>query len=63
MGGAVSRDDSEVKIEQLLEQFYGAPAAFSQLGDFCSVDSVPVPYDRLLDHHAHMTVHGRVPLW
>lgn len=56
MGGAVSRDDSEVKIEKLLEQFYGEPVGFSQLGEFCSVASVPPPYDALLDHHKHMTV-------
>jgi chorismate-pyruvate lyase len=56
MGGAVSRDDSEVKIEQLLEQFYGEPPGVSQLGEFCSVDAVPAPYDALLDHNSHMTV-------
>ncbi len=56
MGGAISRDDSEVKIEQLLDQFYSDPSGYSQLGEFCSVDEVPPPYDDLLDHHAHMTV-------
>jgi chorismate-pyruvate lyase len=28
----------------------------SQLADFEAVDSVPTPYDQLLDHNAHMTV-------
>ena len=56
MGGAISRDDSDVKIEQLLDQFYADPPGYSQLGEFCSVRDVPPPYDTLLDHHAHMTV-------
>ena len=53
---AVSRDDSYVKIEQLLAQFYGDPAGFAQLGEFRSLGEVPPPYDELLDHNAHMTV-------
>ena len=56
MGGAISRDDSEVKIEQLLDQFYSDPPGYSELGEFCGVDEVPAPYDGLLDHHKHMTV-------
>ena len=56
MSGAVSRDDSHVKIEQLLGQFYGEPGEFAQLGDFCSCETIPAPYDQLLDHNKHMTV-------
>ena len=56
MSGAVSRDDSRVKIEQLLSQFYGGPTGFAQLGQFGSVDKAPAPYDALLDHNKHMTV-------
>lgn len=56
MAGAISRDDSYVKIEQLLQQFYGPPTGFAQLGDFASVSQVPSPYDQLLDHNKHMTV-------
>ena len=56
MSGAISRDDSHVKIEKLLSQFYGPPITFEQLGDFDSAESVPAPYDGLLDHNEHMTV-------
>ena len=56
MGGAVSRDDSHVKIEQLLELFYGSPVGVAQLGDFCCTTELPVPYNQLLDHNKHMTV-------
>ncbi|MCG8648633.1 MAG: hypothetical protein MI861_02305 [Pirellulales bacterium] len=51
-----STDDSEVRIDELLDQFYPDPIGFSQLGEFEPVLSVPSPYDRLLDHHKHMTV-------
>ena len=56
MNPALSRDDSRVKIEHLLDQFYGDPPGFGQLGDFESVASVPPPHDALLDHNKHMTV-------
>lgn len=56
MGGAISSDDAEVKIEQLLDQFYRDPPGYGQLAEFCRVQSVPSPYDALLDHHEHMTV-------
>ena len=56
MNSALSRDDSRVKIEQLLDQFYGRPPGYQQLGDFESVAEVPPPYDALLNHHKHMTV-------
>ena len=56
MGGAVSRDDSKVKIEELLAEFYDAPDDFEQLGHFCSTTPVPAPYDSLLNHNKHMTV-------
>ncbi|MGB7347346.1 MAG: hypothetical protein WBD20_24200 [Pirellulaceae bacterium] len=56
MSGAISRGDSKVKIEELLSQFYGDPSGFAKLGEFCSAQSVPSPYDSLLDHNKHMTV-------
>ena len=56
MSGVASSDDSRVDINELLDEFYGAPVGHSQLGNFESVESVPAPYDALLDHHAHMTV-------
>tara|TARA_R110002049_G_scaffold2750_2_gene21409 strand:+ start:117716 stop:118291 length:576 start_codon:yes stop_codon:yes gene_type:complete len=56
MNPALSRDDSRVKIETLLDQFYGRPPGYQQLGDFASADEVPPPYDSLLDHNEHMTV-------
>lgn len=56
MGGAISRRDSKVKIEELLEQFYGDPTGFAQLGNFCSAESIPNPYNSLLNHNKHMTV-------
>ena len=56
MSGIRSYDDSSVEIEQLLDEFYASPIGHSQLGDFSQVESVPAPYDGLLDHHEHMTV-------
>lgn len=52
----IESDNAGVEIDKLLDQFYGPPSDRSQLGEFCSVASVPTPYDRLLDHHQHMTV-------
>ncbi len=51
-----SRDDSAVKIEQLLEQFYGSARVFPAGLNSAASTEVPAPYDTLLDHHAHMTV-------
>ncbi len=56
MRGVTSSDDSSVDINELLDEFYDQPIGHSQLGEFEAVASVPAPYDRLLDHHAHMTV-------
>lgn len=56
MSGVKSSDDPRVDIHQLLDEFYAPPLGHSQLGEFESVDSVPQPYDSLLDHHEHMTV-------
>ena len=56
MSGVTSSDDSIVDINELLNEFYDQPIGHSQLGEFESITSVPPPYDRLLDHHAHMTV-------
>lgn len=54
--GVTSTGDSEVKIEELLDQFYQGPTGHNQLGEFEPVATVPPPYDALLDHHNHMTV-------
>lgn len=51
-----STNNSDVRIEELLDQFYPEPAGHSQLGKFKPIDSAPPPYDGLLDHHKHMTV-------
>jgi len=46
----------DVRLEHLVGLFYGPPANPSDLAQFQPVSSVPPPYDRLLDHHEHMTV-------
>jgi chorismate-pyruvate lyase len=56
LSGVTSSDDSRIEIEILLDEFYAAPIGHSQLGEFEAVNSVPAPYDSLLDHHEHMTV-------
>ena len=56
MNGVASSGESRVDIRNLLDEFYHQPIGHSQLAEFNSVTSVPVPYDSLLDHHAHMTV-------
>jgi len=56
MSGVKFSGDSQIDLHQLLDEFYGHPSDHSQLGEFESVDSVPPPNDRLLDHHDHMTV-------
>jgi chorismate-pyruvate lyase len=56
MPGGISRDDAKVEIEALLGEFYDPEAGFEQLGRCTAVDSVPAPYNELLDHHEHMTV-------
>jgi chorismate-pyruvate lyase len=56
MNPTLSREDSRVKIENLLDEFYGRPPGYHQLGDFASIEQVPSPYDGLLDHNKHMTV-------
>lgn len=45
-----------VQLGQLVETFYGPPPGPEVLGRFVAVPSVPPPFDRLLDHHEHMTV-------
>ncbi len=52
----MTSNDTEVRIKELLDQFYPEPAGFSVLGDIEPVLVVPRPYDALLDHHNHMTV-------
>ena len=45
-----------VQLGQLVEIFYGPPPGPEALGRFVAVPGVPPPFDRLLDHHEHMTV-------
>ena len=45
-----------VQLGQLVEIFYGPPPGPEALGRFAAVPGVPPPFDRLLDHHEHMTV-------
>lgn len=49
-------DRPNVDLGQLLDQFYSSQAGHGELAEFTAVASVPAPYDRLLDHNAHMTV-------
>jgi len=56
MAGVTSSDDSMVDLNKLLNEFYDDPVGHSQLGEFERASAIPDPYDRLLNHHAHMTV-------
>lgn len=56
MSGVRSSGDSQVELDELLDEFYADPIGHHQLAEFELVESVPPPNDRLLDHHAHMTV-------
>ena len=56
MRSAASSDDSSVKIESLLDEFYGQPVDHCQLGNFQAVDQLPEPFGHLLNHNHHMTV-------
>lgn len=56
MNGATSSDDSGVKIETLLDEFYGALVDHRELAEFHWVDELPDPYSGLLNHQQHMTV-------
>ncbi len=56
MRSATSSDDSSVKIETLLDEFYGEPVDHCQLGNFYVMEQIPEPYNRLLNHEHHMTV-------
>ncbi|TWT84970.1 hypothetical protein CA13_64520 [Planctomycetes bacterium CA13] len=47
---------AEIEIDRLFNQFYDWPADSVEVGQFESVDSVPEPYNQLLNHHNHMTV-------
>ncbi|MFK8112102.1 MAG: hypothetical protein AB8B91_07855 [Rubripirellula sp.] len=49
-------DESQVDICELLDEFYREPVGHAHLANFEAVESVPAPYDKLLDHNAHMTV-------
>lgn len=54
--GSSPRCRPDVRIESLLDLFYGEGERHQRLGRFTPVEKVPVPYDRLLDHNGHMTV-------
>lgn len=56
MNGVTSSDDPRVRIETLLDQFYGAPIDHCQLCDFYPSKEIPEPYNKLLNHQHHMTV-------
>ncbi len=56
MSRTTSSGDARVEIRELIDQFYQSPANHSDLGIFEKQSSLPSPYDRLLDHDAHMTV-------
>ncbi|MEO1527827.1 MAG: hypothetical protein AAFX06_20545 [Planctomycetota bacterium] len=56
MTTGLSKDDSKVKIEALLGEFYGGEGGFERLAHCVSKPKLDAPYDALLDHHAHMTV-------
>lgn len=47
---------SAVELDELLAEFYQSPSTAHQLAEFESVESVPAPYDELLNHSDHMTV-------
>lgn len=56
MSAGLSKDDSKVKIETLLAEFYDPATGFAELGRCTSTSDLPSPYNELLNHHAHMTV-------
>ncbi|KAA5540193.1 hypothetical protein FYK55_21375 [Roseiconus nitratireducens] len=56
MATGLSKDDSKVKIEDLLGEFYDADSDFQSWGSCVSVRTLDPPYDALLNHHEHMTV-------
>ncbi|QDT59550.1 hypothetical protein SV7mr_20580 [Stieleria bergensis] len=56
MAGLIPQDDARVDIQLLLAEFYDAANQFSQLGKCEATDAPPEPYNKLLNHHAHMTV-------
>lgn len=56
MTAATSSGDASIKIQELLDQFYGPPAKHANLATFKRAETLPAPYDDLLDHDAHMTV-------
>ncbi|TWU05927.1 hypothetical protein [Stieleria varia] len=56
MTSGLSRDDSLVKIEALLDEFYDSQTCWAKLGRCESATDLPQPYDSLLNHNKHMTV-------
>ena len=55
-GGDAAGCSPLVSLGQLVEIFYGSPPGSEALGRFAAVPDVPPPFDRLLDHHEHITV-------
>jgi len=45
-----------IEINKLMNQFYNWPSDESEVGLIELVDVVPPPYEKLLNHHSHMTV-------
>lgn len=56
MVAGLSKDDADVKIENLIAEFYDAADGFAELGQYAEASDLPSPYDELLNHHEHMTV-------
>ena len=56
MTQGLSKDDAGVKIETLIGEFFDSDQGDTELGHCVCVTQLPQPYNRLLNHHAHMTV-------
>jgi len=56
MVAGLSKDDADVKIENLIAEFYNSDDGFAELGRYSEAVDLPSPYNELLNHHEHMTV-------
>ena len=56
MVAGLSKDDADVKIENLIAEFYDSNDGFAELGSYGEAVDLPSPYNELLNHHEHMTV-------
>ncbi len=56
MAAGLSKDDADVKIEDLIAEFYDRRNGFAELGGYAAASDLPSPYNELLNHHEHMTV-------